>query len=309
MTGHTQKEPIFAAWLVFCIFTMKYQDSFSVLLGVCMFVLAGCQKQEEAPVVQGKHVLTLEATKGAQTKALSLSEGVLNATWNNGEQVAVFNGSKFLGNLTAAVDQDGASKATLSGDLIYAGDADVVKDTKLSLLFPRSEWDYRNQDGSLSGIASNYDYSTSQVELDEDDVTYLSSRKKVSFTPEQSIYLFTFNGGALSVKSFTLSSSKNKLVEKRKYYSKWTSTCNPITVSRETASKDGFYVALRNENTTQDDSYSFTVAGKNNAVYSGSKNVAASYLGNGKFLSADVTVAQDQITILPGTLSTSENVL
>ena len=57
------------------------------LLGAGLLVLAGCQKEpfeepKEKPAEQDEWRMTLEAVKGADTKALNIeTDGKLSATW------------------------------------------------------------------------------------------------------------------------------------------------------------------------------------------------------------------------------------
>ena len=71
------------------------------LLGAGLLALAACQKmtmENGTPALrQGMYTLTVEATKGADTKSLDLSGSSLNAAWENGETVAVYLGGQVSG--------------------------------------------------------------------------------------------------------------------------------------------------------------------------------------------------------------------
>ena len=279
-------------------------------------VLAGCQKMEE-PAPQelardnGSWILSLEASKELPaTKALELdSEGAtLNAYWKDGETVAVYFNEKLLGTLEAKATGDKSATATLSGKLDKVDGLSV--NSALTLLFPRSTWDYTGQTGAApsatGSLATNYDYATASVTVKTLD-TYAKAitTTSASFTNEQSIYRFGFlvdgAGSAISVKEFSVGASDDRLVQSRTYASgAWTSTYGPISV-HQPSSPDGnlYYLAIRNENTytSQAEPYSFLLVDGNDALYSGDKNIPGGKLGNGNFISAKtVSVSQVQLT-------------
>ena len=240
---------------------------------------------------QGKYSLTLEATKGAATKALDLSaNNVLNASWKDGEKVSVFLESAYLGQLTAAVTND-PTKAKLSGTLDPASGIEAGK--TLTLLFPRSAWSYYGQKGTLDDIAKNYDYAVAEIAIKSIDGEGNITADAASFVNQQSVYRFNFTSGgnALNVKSFTVSSAKGQLVSSMLYNKDWMSCTGPVDVTPVSAASE-FYVALRNDNTTEDDSYSFNAVGSDNAPYVGGSNtVSAANLGNGKYLGTTVSLS------------------
>ena len=276
------------------------KNNFVAIALVGIIALAACQKEEkliETPEqITGKeYTLTLEATKGAETKALSLDESTLNAHWENGETVAVYLGGSFLGTLEATADGTDNTRATLSGVLTTV--ENVEQGSVLTLLFPRADWDYTGQDGtapSAAGtLATKYDYATASVTVASvDNVNNtISVTSGADFENQQSMYRFSFkeNGTLISVKEFILSSNHNKLVTSRSYSGgDWTSAYGNLTVTPAAATNELLYISLRNENTTttEADQFSFYVIGADNALYTGSKNIPGEKLGNGKFISA-----------------------
>lgn len=265
--------------------------------------VTACQKAEEDFVaekpkaLEGPYTLTLEATKGEDTKALRLDGSTLNtlnAFWLDGETVAVYQGGTYLGQLVATADDTDETKATLSGTLESV--AGVANNAVLTLLFPRKDWDYTGQNGgapnAFSKIDRLYDYATANVTVASVDTgnKTITTTSGAAFENQQSIYRFGFkvNDTALSVKEFTVSSNHNKLVTSRSYSGGWTSTYGNLTVRPSSAINKLLYLSLRNENanTSEPDKFSFYVIGNNNALYLGEKDIPGDKLGNGKFISA-----------------------
>ncbi len=107
----------------------------------------------------GKYTMTINASKGddAQTRALLLDESgtknVLNAIWDEGEEVLVYQNGSEIGTLTAAASDD--AETTLSGTLDSAPDASKA----LTFYFhTAADPSYGGQDGTLTKIASTYDF-------------------------------------------------------------------------------------------------------------------------------------------------------
>ncbi len=114
------------------------------------------------------YTITVNATKGEATRALTIDGNTLNATWKAGEEVMVYGvtgeGSTELesvdpiGTLTA---RSSGSPATLKGEL-----ASIYKPTigaKLRLKFLSDN--YTGQKGTLEYIATNCDYATADVTI------------------------------------------------------------------------------------------------------------------------------------------------
>ena len=274
----------------------------------------GCMKLEDdiapkeepaAGLPEGFVWLSLQASKGVDTKALALDGNTLNAYWANTEKVAVFKSGSATSIGTLDVSPAPGSRptsATLAGPISGASSGDV-----LTLLFPRAEWDYTGQVGTLASIGSSYDYALASVTVNTVNETTVTTTGGASFENEQSIYRFGFEymSSTLRVKGFSVSSSYNQLVLSRSWSDSggaWTSTFGTVSVNAASATSDPLYIALRNEYTGTDyDIYSFDVIGEDDALYVGSKMVRNELLGNGKFLSAtedkniQVTKAGDMV--------------
>ena len=295
----------------------------AALLGT---TLASCQKEaemqnpEERQDVGKTWTLTIKASKGPKTRALELvtedGKTSLDAKWNQGEKVAVYDGGILLGTLTVTeVDADGI--ATLSGSLSL----DDVN--TLTLIYPGREdqkWTYLGQGGdapSLTGALNQFDYATATVSTDalalESETSYAATTDVIDFENEQSIYCFGFkdSGNPLTAAKSILLSSANGLVRSRTNADgNWVSETGVITVT-PTVSGAEYYMSVRNENTSSD-VYTFNVVGSDNALYSGTKSIPASALAEmGKYLSAR-SIAVAKKTFAPeesGSVSADSDVL
>jgi hypothetical protein len=299
---------------------MKFKEDRTMkkyaLILMAMAAVTACQlaeedfAREEEPVIEEElqeelYTLTLQASKGLQTKALDLDTSGendrLNAYWRTGEQVAVYlsGSSTLLGMLTAAANAQDATKATLSGGLTTV--ENVVQGSELLLLFPRAEWDYTGQDGSApdesGSLASKYDYATATVTVDtvDDNNKVITTTGGATFQNEESIYRFGFKNystdAAISVKGFTVSSEMGNFVQRRFWNgSDWEETYGPISVNVTSGTLGLSYVSLRNTKvdlSAGNDRYNFSVIGDDDALYIGFKTIPSSVLTEqGKFISA-----------------------
>lgn len=278
----------------------------AALLGAILWT--GCQKieepiEEEPEVVVpeepvGSYTLTVEATKGAGTKALSLDGSTLNAYWSTGEKVAVYLSGTYKGLLTATVNPSDNTKAQLTGTLESI--EGVVANAVLTLLFPRSEWDYTGQNGaepSADGdLATKYDYAEATVTVATVDNTNLTitTTGGADFANQQSMYRFGFKvggeGAQIAIKGFTVSSTNNALVRTRTWGgSDWIDVPGSLSVEVAGGTLTLPYASLRNTRvgSGNGDTYSFSVIGDDDALYLGSKDIPSSVMDTqGKFISA-----------------------
>ena len=308
---------------------MKKILFFAALAGAWLWT--GCQKMEEDIVkdepVEGApqlFTLTVQAVKDVETKALNLGDDgygndVLNAYWVVGEEVAVYKGNNdntkaSLGKLTVyAVDTDDPTVATLSGTLSSV--EGVAEGTYLDLLFPRAEWDYTGQDGSAPSadgtLARKYDYALASVAVTSMKNGVITT-EDASFINQQKIYRFGFKvggsgGTTVSVKEFTVDSNCGEI--KQKYdYSSGETTYGSLTVKVSgDATTDLLYMAIKNDDSGSDQTYSFHVISDNNALYTGSQSIpfgSNEYLRNSDFISAkNVNVSQATLTSASATTS------
>ena len=173
---------------------------------------------EEVQPVQ-EYTLTVNATKGEDTKALSLDGKTLNVKWAGTDQVSVFseNWATTFGTLTADASETGST--TLTGTLSPAPTAG----DNLNLLFPRAEWNYTGQKGILlsdaSSIEKKYDYALAAVTVDEVNAGEITTTASANFTSQQAIVKFRLTDGTdpIAVNSLKIAASSNKLVTNKSY--------------------------------------------------------------------------------------------
>ena len=210
---------------------MKSMLKITCLSAACIAALAlvSCQKETTpapAPAPEQPsaktYTLTVDATKGEDTKALSLDGQVLNVKWAVTDQVSVFPGAWSrtpLGTLTAAASETGTT--TLSGNLTGS----VAVSDNLHLLFPRAEWSYTGQKGILlsdeNSIEKKYDYALADVEVAAIDAEKITTTANANFASQQAIVKFILknNDGsaALAADKLTISAASNKLVTNKSY--------------------------------------------------------------------------------------------
>ena len=193
--------------------------------GIAALALVSCQKEmtpAPAPAPEQPsaktYTLTVDATKGEDTKALSLDGRVLNVKWAATDQVSVFPESwatPAMGTLTAAASETGST--TLTGAVTGAKIGD-----NLNFLFPRAEWNYTGQKGILlsdeNSIEKKYDYAAAQVTVSEVDGTTITTNT-ANFTSQQAIVKFRLTDGTdpIAVNSLTISANSGKLVTNKSY--------------------------------------------------------------------------------------------
>lgn len=141
------------------------------------------------------YTITVNATKGEATRALTLDGNTLNATWKAGEEVKVYSvtgeGSTEMESITpigTLTAQSNGTAATLKGefDSIYT----PTKGAKLRLRFLSDK--YTGQKGTLEYIASNCDFATADVTITgvtDGNVTTTAA----SFENQQAIVKFSLN--------------------------------------------------------------------------------------------------------------------
>ena len=284
-------------------------------------VLAGCQKEqvidspEESPSTEPKLVtLTVRVSKGINTRSLTLyyddnNKLKLNATWADGEKVDVYLAGECIGTLKVTPTDNTGETATLSGKVNKTDD--LMNGATLTLLFPGREdhaWSYQGQDGSApsdqSALSTSYDYATATftvASVNDEEVTVTG---ETSFETQQSIFCFNFmdkadNDLEISAKEVTFYSSVcNKLVQSRSYStSNWASTYGSLLVKPLSATSQ-IYVSVRNENSSAEDKFVFSVIDTDNKLYFGTKTIPnnADVLGMGKFVSANVKLTVADMT-------------
>lgn len=198
--------------------TMKKQIYILAAFMICGIALAACSDKdnddnivnnpdpanvetESTPSLPQSYTLTIKATKGSDvslSKALALDGSTLNAAWESGETVKVYNGGNLIGTLTA---QSNGTTTTLSGDNLTpaptAGD-------ELALRFNAKN--YKSQDGTLEYISQNCDYATATVTVKEvtADGKITINETSADFVNQQAIVKFTLKSGDANVMATSL---------------------------------------------------------------------------------------------------------
>ena len=149
--------------------------------------------QEEHPQQkEGVYTLSLNAYKGAPTKALAeATDGkTIQSTWETSDVVQVYKENTLLGKLHPTTG--GSASTELTGDLTTA----PSKGDELTLTF--SSKNYTNQNGTLEYIAAYCDYATATVTVTAVSGNTITTTP-ASFESQQSIVKFTLKkteGGA-----------------------------------------------------------------------------------------------------------------
>ncbi|MBO7582031.1 MAG: hypothetical protein J6T38_11015 [Bacteroidaceae bacterium] len=143
------------------------------------------EQKPEQPA-NGKYTMTVQASKGMDTRALTIDDGAtLNATWTDGEEVTVYEGENCLGTLSATNSDE--ATCTLTGEL---DDAPTGSEVTLKFNAPT----YTEQEGTLDYIASHCDYATATTTVTVSGKTITGT--DVEFTNQQAIVKYTLRDNA-----------------------------------------------------------------------------------------------------------------
>lgn len=259
------------------------------------------EKPEEAAQEASTYTITIlaERNNGPLTKGLAIdgeeaTTTLLQSVWKAGEEVKVYQEGTYIGTLIATPDGENPHLATLSGEINTINI--TANSNTLTLLTPRSIWDYTGQAGKLlisddatDSIEKKFHYTMATdvhvTSVSGDEVTTENAR----FTNQQSIYRlsFRYNDGVnktpITTKSVTISSANGHLVQSQVLNG--AATEGPISVTLGSATIDPFFVALRNGDETNAEVLTFTVVDNNGITYHGSKTIPAEYKPNGTFVS------------------------
>ena len=262
-------------------------------------------EQPVNPTEPKTYTLTIQATKGgddATTRALSFSGTKLIATWKKNETVDVYKvtveaGSNVytsVGTLTAQADGE---TATLSGNLTGT----FAEDDHLALFFNGGIFDYKNQTGTLEGIASKYDYAKGEAKvtaIDDSNITVVdwndNTKSNVIFTNQQAIVKFTLKdnaGNPISVRTLKLHDHTRKINVLQKYISGG-SEQKDLIITRATSGSE-FFVALNTMGDLNNLSLTATDPDLNPGKYIYKKTGKVTFT-NGKYY--EVTVKMTKLT-------------
>lgn len=152
---------------------MKNRFLFPVIAAVTIIAAFSCSKEIEPEVLSEDNTsaeqpstvftysVSIDASKGVDSKALTLEGNTLNATWAIGEAVTAYNETKGEALTGTLIAQRSGASTTLEGELSGSKGIAVGDELTLKFLSPN----YSNQDGTLEYIAANCDYATASVSV------------------------------------------------------------------------------------------------------------------------------------------------
>ena len=164
--------------------------------------LVACTREEQPrtetpnqPESPATYTLTIQASKGQDTRALVLNGNTLNATWGGSEQVLVYangNPDQVIATLTPDPNgQTGSASCMLVGDFSQLPEAGNVLTLKLN------SNNYSDQRGTLAYIAENCDYAVATLNVTGvDNGQILSSEGGAEFESQQAIVKFSLKNDA-----------------------------------------------------------------------------------------------------------------
>ena len=263
----------------------------------------GCQVVEEDASCDQADVCELELVVRAQkvdpsSKALEIGDGTeatttsLKSVWEADEQVLVYLDDEYIGTLTATPDAETPRRATLSGVVTTSGITPGT--TRLTMFTPREEWSYDGQEGVLldtdNSIEKKYNYTMASSVLVTDVSDGRITTEEAGFLNQQSIYRLSFryqaNGGTktpITAGWVTISGASGELV--RSLVPGGSAVKGPLSVRLGTPTVDPFFVAIRNDDQSNEEALTFTVVDGDGITYRGSKTIPAENKVNGSFIS------------------------
>ena len=181
---------------------------------IMVAALAACTRAEQPlnetpdqPEVPATYTLTLQASKGTDTRGLVLNGNTLNAIWDGSEQVYVYlndNTSQEIAILTPV--QSGQANCVLRGDFAQPPVAGNALTLKLNTD------NYMDQRGTLAYIGSHCDYAIATVTVTGvNEGTIETVEGAANFENQQAIVKFTLKDkatdAAISPSAFTIKSN------------------------------------------------------------------------------------------------------
>ena len=159
------------------------------------------------------YTMTVNASKGgdeggdaSRRRALVIDGKTIQATWATTENVYVkYESNWFTGSLRPGAN---AATAVLNGGISIGMDVPIPAD--LTLQFPRQEMTYTGQKGTLTDIATNFDYATATAHIDKISGSGISAVSPVTFENQQAIVRFNLqntSGAALNASSLRISAT------------------------------------------------------------------------------------------------------
>lgn len=171
--------------------------------------LVSCTKEtvrnEMAVETDGtRGTLIVTASKQAETRALELKDGYVDAFWAEGDTVEVYSykDGKFIGYLTPSAFGDNST--TLEGSVDISGIE--VRDLLWLFFHGKGDMSYAHQDGTLEGIARCQDAAWASVFVETKDGGRITT-EEASFQNLQAIVKFKIcneNGNPMSVRFLSI---------------------------------------------------------------------------------------------------------
>ncbi len=176
-----------------------------VLISSCSSEDSSVDNTSGTPKTYSMVINASKSESNKTTRALSLDDNTLNATWATTENIYVTKSGTSLGTLNP---QSSGATALLKGELTGT----IAVNDNLTLTFPCSNIDYRNQDGTLATIASTFDFATATAKvtaisgssITADDVTFDNQQAIVKFVLTNKL-----TGAAIDARSFEISDYNN----------------------------------------------------------------------------------------------------
>ncbi len=229
-----------------------------ILLLAAAFAWSACSNDliREDTLPDKGYTLTVDAVKSqaTDTRALNPDGSNIAVTWSMDDRVTVLNASNAAIGIMAPTWIEG-NKAKLKTTL--GGSVRVSTGDRLNLVFPRTGQDYTGQKGTLTDIATNYDYATASVEVRYADASFVSTTD-AHFASQQAIVKFNFtdgNSNPINVSNLTISA--DGLLQNA-------TTTGPVTITPTEATNE-LYTAISGLNgivslnaTVGDQTYSYT---------------------------------------------------
>ena len=184
--------------------TTIVKTSFFLLLAGGLFTACSSDddgaKQTNVMEAGKTYTLTVTASKGSdeaaakERRALTMDNGTIRATWAKKEQVFYRDRDWNLQYSGYLKPQSEGKTVLLNGTI--SSSADLVLPIDIKLIFPKKDWDYTGQVGTLSDIAANYDYATTTANITSIEAYRMDASVPVTFKNEQSIVKFTLKDNA-----------------------------------------------------------------------------------------------------------------
>lgn len=276
---------------------MKSLSLSKILLSTVVAALCGCSASDNDEIAAyGEWEATGVASKiGGASESIEISDvstrsiffGGSNGNrffqvWDDLDEPMVYLGSTFLG--TFKPKESGVSTTQLVGQL--TGSFSVGD--KLTLYSPSPVCDFRNQNGTVAAMSSNYSFMTATATVTNVSGSTVTT-SAMSFSSFATYMTFAFrdeNNRLLHVKKLTITTDQGTLAETMNLITGRNTTTNEYVInsSKETNSDDyptAIYVVLYDLGSVKS-SYTLTVLASDNKTYQLKNGFSMLFNGAGK---------------------------